>query len=183
MLLLWMSSGVCHDTLGQCRDIGCSFVLSPFCSLCCNIEPPMLQHNSLSVKTSLICNTELRKIRESLYKAWEHFKLMLCNCPYHGLQDWLQLKYSTLDLTGIYTLVLIEHPLEYSCQRLMSSDSHIEPNKWQRTLSLERISINKSSKGPDNESNHMEVNYVRNRGYNPFSNSYNPRWHYHPNFR
>lgn len=28
---------------------------------------------------------------ESLYEAWEWFKLMLRKCPYHGLQDWLQL--------------------------------------------------------------------------------------------
>lgn len=36
---------------------------------------------------------------ESLYEAWERFKLMLRKCPYHDLQDWLQLQvfYNGLD--------------------------------------------------------------------------------------
>lgn len=44
--------------------------------------------------------TNFRQVeRESLYEAWEHFKLMLCKCPYHGLQYLLQLQsfYNSLD--------------------------------------------------------------------------------------
>ncbi|KAA3474463.1 GATA zinc finger domain-containing protein 14-like [Gossypium australe] len=33
------------------------------------------------------------------------------------------------------------------------------------------------------ESNYMEVNYVENRGYNTYSNTYNPEWRDHPNLR
>ncbi|KAA3453261.1 Retrotransposon gag protein [Gossypium australe] len=37
---------------------------------------------------------------ESLYEAWECFKLMLHKCPYHGLQDWLQLQTSYNGING-----------------------------------------------------------------------------------
>ncbi|KAH1091176.1 hypothetical protein J1N35_018433 [Gossypium stocksii] len=40
-----MASGVCRDTLSQCRDIKNSFVLSLFYFLCCDIRSPMLRHS------------------------------------------------------------------------------------------------------------------------------------------
>ncbi|KAA3461141.1 Retrotransposon gag protein [Gossypium australe] len=44
-------------------------------------------------------HNEFLETRRQLYEAWECFKLMLHKCPYHGLQDWLQLQvfYNGLD--------------------------------------------------------------------------------------
>jgi len=65
---------------------------------------------------------------ESLYEAWNHFKLMLCKFLYHGLHDWLQSQtfYKGLDgnlrssLDGVSVWAFISKTYVEGCQLMKS---------------------------------------------------------------
>lgn len=85
--------------------------------------------------------TNLRQLEgESLYEAWECFKLMLRKCPYDGLQGWLQLQtfyngldrnlWSSLDGAFVGTFMSKTYVEGWQLIEDMTMNLYIWSNKW-----------------------------------------------------
>ncbi|KAA3466231.1 Retrotransposon gag protein [Gossypium australe] len=145
---------------------------------------------------------------ENLYEAWERFNSLLRKCPHYSKQNFLQLQifYNGLDrslkvsLDGTSVRAIMYNTYEQACQLIkdMAMNSYIQKpakvvkeddkylqnlEKLHRLETTVRLSLNDVAQSytsyPETQSE--EVNYLGNRGGNPYSNTYNPCWKDHPN--
>ncbi|GAU39062.1 hypothetical protein TSUD_321320 [Trifolium subterraneum] len=137
---------------------------------------------------------------ESLYDAWERFKLCLKKCPNHGLDNTTQMQHFTQGLRP-QTRMLLDASAGGSLRNKVESQARELIEIIWLKMSIEfRMTVVNAAQGVTcdlchqnhanaecfpvgSEEAHYLANFRKsNPNNNPFSNTYNKGWRDHPNF-
>ncbi|XP_022856879.1 uncharacterized protein LOC111377952 [Olea europaea var. sylvestris] len=159
-----------------------------------------------AAKIRLEIQTFQQRDGESYHEAWNRFKELMRKCPNHGITIGNQVQYFYMGLSSLSKSQVdssaggsIIGKSEQQCMDLFEliATTH-------SMFSSERVSQTKGAHaviaGPSCENcgaNHLtenctslgfpeeQINFIQNgsRNFNPFSQTFNPGWRQHPNFR